>query len=171
MERRNMRRKLLALVSLLPLAGFAASNPDAAFFQSAAAGGIAEIETGRLAQDKSSSQRVKEFGAMMIKDHSAANETLQALAKAKNITLPADSSVAQMATKAMLGVLSGSLFDQSYVKGQISAHRQTIALLRKEIASGQDSDAKAFASAALPSVRSHLDAIKTLATEMGIPTE
>jgi putative membrane protein len=166
-----MRRNFLALVSLLPLAGFAASNPDAAFFKSAAASGIAEIETGRLAQDKGASQRVKDFGAMMIKDHSAANETLQTLAKAKNIALPADSGVGQMATKAMLGVLSGSRFDQTYIKGQISTHRQTIALLKKEIASGQDSDAKAFASTALPSVRSHLDAIKALATERGIPTE
>jgi putative membrane protein len=166
-----MRRRLLALLCLSPLAAFAASNPDAAFFKSVAAGGIAEVETGRLAQDKSGSQRVKDFGAMMIKDHSAANETLQALAKAKNIALPTDSSVAQMAAKAMLQVLSGSLFDQTYVKGQISAHRQTIVLLKKEIATGQDPDAKAFASAALPTMRLHLDAIKTLATEMGLPTE
>ncbi len=167
-----MHSKFLALMCLaLPFAAFPASNPDAAFYKSAAEGGIAEIQAGRLAQDKGNSQRVKEFGAMMIKDHSAANETLQALAKSKNIALPADSSVAQMAAKAMLEVLSGALFDQSYVKGQISAHRQTIALLKKEISSGQDPDAIAFASATLPSVRSHLDAIKAVATQMGILTE
>jgi putative membrane protein len=162
-------RNLLALMSLLPLAAFASSNPDAAFFKGAAANGIAEIEAGRLAESKGSSQGVKDFGAMMVKDHSASNETLQTLAKAKNVGLSFDSSITRMAAKAMLEVLSGRLFDQSYIKNQISAHRQAIALLKKEIDSGLDSDAKAFASAALPSLRSHLDALKTLAAEMGIP--
>ncbi len=55
-----------------------------------------------------------------------------------------------MATKAKLEVLSGSTFDKSYIKSQISAHRDTIALLRKEISSGQDPDAKAFASEIYP---------------------
>ena len=35
----------------------------------------------------------------MVKDHSAANEQLKALAEAKNITLPATSSVNEVAAK------------------------------------------------------------------------
>jgi putative membrane protein len=108
---------------------------------------------------------------MMVKDHSAANEKLQALAASKNIALPASASVGQMAAKAKLDVLSGGTFDKSYVKGQISAHRQTIALFRKEISSGQDTDAKAFATDTLPTVRAHLKAIKAIATDMGIDSK
>jgi putative membrane protein len=163
-----MKSTLLALMLTLPVAAFAASNPDASFYKNAAEGGIAEVETGHLAQDKGTSQQIKDFGAMMVKDHSAANEKLQSLAASKNITLPTSSSVGQMATKAKLDVLSGAMFDKSYVKGQISAHRQTIALFRKEISSGQDADAKAFATATLPTVRSHLKAITAIATDMGI---
>jgi putative membrane protein len=170
-DMRNFLALMSCLLAILPPAAFASSNPDAAFFKSAAANGIAEIEAGRLAESKGSSQRVKDFGAMMVREHSAANETLQTLAKAKNVGLSFDSNVGRMAAKAMLEVLSGSLFDQSYIKNQISAHRQAIALLKKEIDSGLDADAKAFASAALPGLRSHLDAIKTLAAEMGIPTQ
>jgi putative membrane protein len=73
-----------------------------------------------------------------------------------------------MATKAKLDVLSGDTFDKSYVKGQISTHRDTIALFRKEISSGQDADAKAFATATLPTLRAHLKAIDAIATGMGI---
>ena len=76
-----------------------------------------------------------------------------------------------MAVKAKLDVLSGDTFDKSYVKGQIRAHRNTIALFRKEINSGQDSDAKAFATATLPTVRSHLKAINAIAAGMGIQTK
>lgn len=165
-----MKSQFLALFLALPVAAFAA-NPDASFYKNAAEGGIAEVEAGHLAQDKGSSQQVKDFGAMMVKDHSAANDKLQALASSKNITLPSSSGVGQMATKAKLDVLSGDTFDKSYVKGQIKAHRQTIALFRKEISSGQDADAKAFAAATLPTVRSHLKAITSIAAEMSIKTQ
>src|ERR1700722_3294766 len=167
-----MKGTFFALMLALPMAAaFAASHPDGSFYKHAAEGGIAEVDAGRLAQDKGNSQQVKDFGAMMVKDHSAANEKLQALASSKGITLPTSASVGQMATKAKLDVLSGDAFDKSYVKGQISAHRDTIALFRKEISSGQDADAKAFATATLPTVRSHLKAITAIATDMGIKTK
>jgi putative membrane protein len=163
-----MKSTLFALMLSLPMFALAASNPDASFYKKAAEGGIAEIDAGRLAQDKAKSQQVKDFGAMMVKDHSAANDKLQALAASKNITLPTSASVGQMATKTKLDVLSGDTFDKSYVKGQVSAHRDTIALFRKEISSGQDAEAKAFASEILPTVRAHLKAIRSIAADMGI---
>jgi putative membrane protein len=166
-----MKGTFFALILTLPMAAFAAQIPDGSFYKHAAEGGIAEVDAGRLAQDKGNSQQVKDFGAMMVKDHSAANEKLQALAASKNITLPTTPSVTQMAGKAKLDVLSGDTFDKSYVKGQISAHRQTIALFRKEISSGQDSDAKAFATATLPTVKAHLKAITAIAADMGINTK
>ena len=166
-----MRGTFFALMLALPMAAFAAPNPDGSFYKHAAEGGIAEVDAGRLAQDKGNSQQVKDFGAMMVKDHSAANEKLQALAASKNITLPTTPSVTQVAGKAKLDVLSGDTFDKSYVKGQISAHRETVALFRKEISSGQDSDAKAFATATLPTVKAHLKAITAIAADMGINTK
>jgi putative membrane protein len=162
---------VLALMFALPIASLAAAKPDESFYKNAAEGGIAEVAAGHLAQDKGNTQPVKDFGAMMVKDHSAADEKLQSLAASKNITLPSHSSVGQMATKAKLDVLSGDSFDKAYVKGQISAHRQTIALFHKEISTGKDADAKAFAAATLPTVRSHLKAITAIATDMGIPVK
>lgn len=166
-----MKGTFFALMLSLPAVAMAASHPDASFYKHAAEGGISEVDAGHLAQDKGQSQQVKDFGAMMVKDHSAANEKLQELASSKSITLPSSASVGQMAAKAKLEVLSGETFDKSYVKGQISAHRQTIALFRKEISSGQDADAKAFAKATLPTLRAHLKAIDAVATEMGIKTQ
>ena len=164
---------LLALASLLvawaPLAALA-DSPDASFYKHAAQGGIAEVEAGNLAQQKSSNQKVKDFGAMMVKDHTAANDKLKALADSKSVSLPSTSSVRQMAAKAKLEVLSGETFDKSYIKGQVKAHQNTVALFRKEIASGQDPDAKAFAKETLPTVRSHLKAINAIASSAGVST-
>jgi putative membrane protein len=162
---------LLALAFLLvawaPLAALA-DSPDASFYKHAAQGGIAEVEAGNLAQQKSSNQKVKDFGAMMVKDHTAANDKLKALADSKSVSLPSTSSVRQMAAKAKLEVLSGETFDKSYIKGQVKAHQNTIALFRKEIASGQDPDAKAFAKETLPTLRSHLKAINAIASSAGV---
>ena len=166
-----MKVSFFVLMLGLPALALAASNPDESFYKNAAEGGIAEVEAGQLAQDKGNSQQVKDFGAMMVKDHSAANEKLKTLASSKNIALPGSPSVGQMASKTKLNVLSGETFDKSYVKGQVRAHRQTIALFRKEISSGQDADAKAFATATLPTVRAHLKAVSAIAADMGIKTK
>jgi putative membrane protein len=126
------------------------------------------VDAGTLAQDKGSSQGVKDFGAMMVKDHTAANDKLKSIAAAKSISLPTSASIGQMATKAKLEVLSGETFDKSYIKGQIKAHQDTIVLLKKEIASGSDPEAKAFATATLPTVQMHLKKVKSLAADAGI---
>jgi putative membrane protein len=152
----------------LPFSGFAADNPDASFYKKAAEGGLAEVELGKLAQDKSSTESVKEFGAMMIKDHSAANEKLKAIAEAKSIKLPTSPSVGQMATKTKLEVLGGKTFDKSYIKGMVADHKEDIKEFQKEASTGQDADAKAYAAATLPTLKAHLKKIEAIAAAQGV---
>jgi putative membrane protein len=166
-----VKRILPLVLCALPLVAFGADNPDSSFYKKAAEAGIAEVDAGNLASEKATDSKVKDFGAMMVKDHSAANDKLKALAATKNVTLPTSASVGQMATEAKLKVLSGDTFDKSYIKGQIKAHKDTIALLKKEIASGQDPDAQAFAKSVLPTVRGHLKAIDAIAAGAGIDTK
>jgi putative membrane protein len=164
----------IAFLSLLllaaPLAALA-DSPDASFYKNAAEGGISEVDAGNLASTKGNSQAVKDFGAMMVKDHSAANDKLKSIASAKGVDLPSSASVSQMAGKAKLDVLSGDTFDKSYIKSQVKAHRQTIALFKKEIASGQDADAKAFATSTLPTLHTHMKAITKIAADAGVSTK
>ena len=133
-----MKTKILTMLFLMPLAAVAAQNPDAAFYKHAAEGGMSEVELGKLAQEKAQSASVKEFGSMMVKDHSAANEKLKSVAAAKDVSLPTHTSMGQMATKTKLEVLSGNTFDKSYVKGMIKDHEEDIAEFKKEATSGQD---------------------------------
>ena len=60
------------------------------FINEAAMGGMAEVELGKLAQEKAMSQRVKNFGEMMVRDHSAVNDDLKAICRQKNVTPPSD---------------------------------------------------------------------------------
>jgi putative membrane protein len=162
----------LASTILVPVLALAADkNPDADFFKRAAQAGIAEVEAGKLARDKGSSQDVKDFGAMMVKDHTAASEKLKSIASSENVDLPGNSGVKNMASKAKLEVLSGDAFDKAYIKSQVTAHRQAVALFRKEAASGQDPQAKAFAAATLPTLKAHLKKIDEIAAHAGVTSK
>ena len=163
-----MRYFVASLLLLVPFAAFSAEIPDAKFYRDAAEGGLAEVAMGNLAQQRAQSPSVKEFGAQMVKDHSAANEKLQALAQSKNITLPATPSVAEIETKSKLQVLSGQSFDKSYIKGMIKDHQEDIAEFKKEAGSGRDPDARAFAAATLPTLEMHLEKIQAIAANAGL---
>ena len=167
-----MKRLLVTLVLVFPFAAFGAdSSPDSAFYKNAAEGGISEVELGNLAQKTSKTESVKDFGAMMVKDHTAANDKLKGVAASKNISLPTSANMGQMATKAKLEVLSGDTFDKSYIKGMIKDHEEDIAMFTKEAASGKDPDAKAFAVATLPTLRVHLKKIKSIAITAGVSVD
>jgi putative membrane protein len=163
-----MKHLTISFALMLPFIAHGADNPDSTFYKHAAEGGIAEVELGNLAQQKSHNQSVKDFGAMMVKDHSAANDKLKSVAASKNVTLPTSPSATQMATKAKLKVLSGETFDKSYIKGMIKDHQETIDLFKKEASSGQDPDAKAFAVATLPTLQVHLKTIQSVAADAGV---
>jgi putative membrane protein len=164
-----MKNVLPLCLLLSPLAVYAAdSNPDATFYKHAAEGGLSEVNLGTLAEAKATNPAVKDFGAMMVKDHSMANDKLKSLAASKNVSLPTSESAGQMASKAKLEVLSGDTFDKSYVKGMIADHKEDIAEFKKEAASGQDADAKAFAAATLPTLEKHLKKIEAVAASMGV---
>jgi putative membrane protein len=163
-----MKHLVAVLMLAVPMLAFSMDEKDESFFKHAAEGGMAEVNDGKLAQDKGSSQAVKDFGAMMVKDHSAANDKLQALAATQDIKLPSSPSLTQMASAKELKMKSGDSFDKSYIKGQIKAHQDTIALFQKEIASGKDASAQQFASATLPTIQMHLTKINQIAAAAGL---
>ncbi len=105
---------------------------------------------------------------MMVQDHSAANVKLESLASSKRVALPRTLDASHDATKTRLEELSGENFNKSYIESQLKAHEKTVELLEKEVSSGQDADAKAFAQAVLPTIQHHLQAVRTLASEEGM---
>jgi putative membrane protein len=163
-----MKFAILALTLSAPLAFAAGSSPDTSFYKTLAEGGMSEVDLGKLAEQKSEDPKVKDFAAMMVKDHSAANHELQSLATSKQVPVPKTLDASQTALKTRLEALSGESFDKAYVKSQLQAHEDTVQLLEKEISSGQDPDAKALAQSVLPTIRHHLQAVRTLASEEGV---
>lgn len=128
---------------------------DQKFMMDAARGGMMEVQLGQTAQQKASSAAVKELGKKMEQDHTQAGNDLTVLAKAKNVSLPADVG----SEKAMLDKmsnLSGAAFDKAYIKSMVRDHKKDVKEFEREAADGMDSDVKAFAAKMLPAWREHL---------------
>ena len=107
---------------------------------------MAEVALGKMAAAKGSSDQVKSFGKMMVMDHGKANAELMAIAKTKNIMLPAGLDAEHQAKSDSLSKLSGKDFDLAYVNAMIEGHKKTLALMQSEAANGKDTDLKSFRS-------------------------
>ena len=136
---------------------------DSTFMKKAADGGIAEVELGKLAAEKASSQDVKSFGQRMVDDHSKANDQPKQLAAEKHVDLPQEPGAKHQATKARLEKLSGSDFDKAYVQEMVSDHKKDVAEFKRESKAAHDDDLKNFAAQTLPTLQEHLKQIESIA--------
>jgi len=121
-----------------------------------------EVELGRLATQKGSSDAVKQFGQKMVDDHSAANAELTELAKSKSLNVPAELDAKHKADVAKFSKLSGAAFDKAYSKAMLDDHNKDVAAFEQQSVSGTDPDLKAFAAKTLPTLKTHLEMAKAL---------
>jgi len=132
------------------------SGDDATFAVKAAAGGLAEVELGKLAQQKGSTAAIKDFGGMMVKDHSAANAELTALAKSKHIVLPLELGDEAVKLKNDLSGKNGIDFDKAYLDAMVKDHKQDTTDFVRGIKVTKYPEMTAFAKKTLPVLKMHL---------------
>lgn len=140
-----------------------AALTDDVFAKKAAAGGLTEVELGKLAQQNGGSQDVKDFGAKMVTDHGKANDNLKAVATKDNLTIPDKPNEEQQALIDKLGKETGKTFDKAYIRAMVKAHVGDKALFTEEIASAKNPDLKQFAQDTLPVIKEHLSMIEGIA--------
>lgn len=127
------------------------------FAVEAANGGMMEVELGKVAQQKAESQRIKDFGAMMVQDHSAANDKLKSLAQSKNITLPGTIGIDAQKDIDDLNKKTGRDFDKAFMSMMLSDHKKDVKAFQKAASDLKDMDVRNFAAETLPTLQKHLD--------------
>jgi len=132
------------------------SHSDVKFMQKAASGGLAEVEMGKLAQQKAEREEVKQFATRMVEDHAKANDDLARVAAANSVNLPQGMDKDTRKEMDKLQKLVGGDFDRAYMKHMLKDHRKDVKEFRDEARSKKDSDAKAFAQRTLPTLEEHL---------------
>jgi putative membrane protein len=136
---------------------------DRGFVKKAAEGGLAEVELGKLATEKASSDEVKKFGQRMVDDHSKANDQLKQVASKVGVTLPDKLNPKDQATKDRLSKLSGEQFDAAYMRDMVKDHTKDVAEFRHESQSAKNDEVKKFAVQTLPTLQDHLQQAKSIA--------
>jgi len=137
-----------------------ADSDSKSFIKNAIEGNYAEINVGKLAQEKGKSEGVKQFGKMLVDDHTAANDKAIAAAKQMDVTPPSGSSLMEKGTYLKLKILSGDSFDKSFISSMISDHKSDIKKFQTE--SGKNDPAGQFAKEALPTLQKHLQEAEKL---------
>jgi len=139
---------------------------DTDFAKDAAQGGLAEVKMGELAQQKGSSDTVKDFGKRMVEDHTQANDKLKSVASQENMKLPEKLSKKDQRTYDKLSQLSGAEFDRAYARDMVRDHKNDVAAFEQEANSGQDRAVKNFASQTLPTLQDHLKMAQQMEKEV-----
>lgn len=133
------------------------SRSDSKLMVEVAHANLAEIETGKLALEKSHSEKVKKFAQQMLDDHTLAQQQLQALAQAKGVKLPDSADLRHKTTLTAMKALSGDSFDRHYMRiVGVKEHQRSVDLLQKVHKNARDADLKALAVKLMPAVREHL---------------
>jgi putative membrane protein len=132
------------------------SRGDRKFMEKAAQGGMAEVQLGKLAAEKASSDQVKKFAQQMVDDHSKANEQLKQIATTKGVNLPTEPDRSHQREMERLSKLSGADFDREYMKHMVSDHKKDVSEFKSEAGKAKDADLKQFAASTLPTLEQHL---------------
>ncbi|GAB2604430.1 membrane protein [Paractinoplanes abujensis] len=165
---------LIAATGLFALSGTAAlaapSDQDATYLKAAHQSNLAEIAGGKIAQQKGTTEQVKNLGARFIADHTKLDAALRQTAEGLGVDLPSAPNSEQQALAERYQAASGDDFDALYVSTQMDAHMKAMSLGRTEIADGSDARAKKVAQDAAPVIASHHDALNAAARAVGVPS-
>src|SRR4051794_1870765 len=105
----------------------AQSAGDSKFLEEAVRGNMAEVKMGELAKERAQSKDVRDYGQMLIDDHSKANQKAMTVAKSMSVTAPSEPSAKQKQEHDMIAKLSGSEFDSMFMSHMVQDHQEDIA--------------------------------------------
>lgn len=140
------------------------SAADQEFMEDITHANLAEIQTGKMALEKSSNEQVRKFAQKMIDDHTKAHQELQKLAASKGVTLPTDTDPQHKIIATALKALSGDTFDRQYISQVgVADHKRTHELLEKTQRTATDPALKAYAQKTISVVHQHLMSAQQIA--------
>ena len=147
-----------------------AEGTTAGFAARAALNDMFEIESGRIALERSQDNDVRRFAQMMIDEHArTSNEARAMLAQqAVAVRLPRTLDAERRRMIDQLKSVPEGEFDQRYVEQQISAHESALALMQEHARAGDNQVFRDWAARTAPAIENHLQMARGL---KGAPVE
>ncbi|HTM66837.1 MAG TPA: DUF4142 domain-containing protein [Flavipsychrobacter sp.] len=130
---------------------------DAGFIRTAIMDGLMEVQLGRMAQTNGASQQIKDYGRMVVNDHSRTNAELSSLAKRKDVNIPEEVGSNLKSEMDKLSSLRGDQFDRAFINTMVENHLREINLYKAETYKGEDPDVRNWAAHKNPVLQKHLE--------------
>ncbi len=142
--------------------GVAPTTAD--FVKEVALGDLFELESSKLAEQKSNAQE-KAFARQMVTDHSKTSSELKSLVGSGKVeaVLPTTLDSSHQSKLDKLQDASGKDFSSDFNSYQVSAHKDAVSLFERYAKGGDNSELKDWAGKTLPTLRHHLE----MAQELG----
>lgn len=133
----------------------------------AAQGGVAEVQFAQLALLKSENAQVRAYAQRMIDEHTRQNAQIAQLAQQRNVALPMELAPEHLLAYIRLVLLSESKFDRTYIKDNVSYHRQVIENFTRRAQQEQDAELRQLAQSVLPVLNEHLTQAQEISQQLG----
>jgi putative membrane protein len=150
----------VALMSFFPIAVAHAadsfSDADKTFVGKVSQGGMYEVELGKVAETKGTTQDIRDSGNTETHDHMLVGAKLKSIMEANGMTFPGQLNAEFQARLDKINSLPVDQFDHAYVEDMLKIHHADGAAFAKEATSGTNPDLKAFASETHRIVERHL---------------
>ena len=160
---------LTALVALNPDRATAqdANLDDPTFIAIFDAANTWDIETGTIAAKKGSSKEVREFGAMLARDHEVVRRQGRDLVKKLGVrpTPPADFALAKSHAAALrtLNARSGKAFDRAFLEHEVAFHKAVIDAVNTSLLPAlENQEARGLVVKVAPAFQAHMLAAQAL---------
>ena len=135
------------------------TSQDAAFLRAAHQSNLAEITTGKQAQQKSPNAQVRALGREWVMMHTQLDAGLKKVAKKHGVSLPDQPNAMQRAQAAKDAKASGAAYDRTWLNGELTGHVNTRTAGRTELAKGSNADVLKLDRTAAPVVQHHINEI------------
>jgi len=134
------------------------------FAQGATMGDKFEVESSKLAIDRTKNTAVRQFAEMMIKDHSKSSEELRTKLESVHPSLLPPATLDEKNQKKLdeLKAENGDKFDAAYIDAQTRAHNEAIELYSQYSKQGDVPLLKAFATDTLPVLQRHKEELEKM---------
>ena len=170
---KSLQYGLAAVLALFAATCFAQGGPsDPQIAAIVVTANQVDIDAGKLAQSKGQSKAVKDFGKMMVTDHTGVNKQASALVKKLGVK-PEESDTSKSIKKggdenlANLKKLKGKEFDKAYIDHEVAYHQQVLDAVDKTlIPNAQNADLKALLVKVRPAFVAHLEHAKHLQSSL-----
>lgn len=145
---------------------------EKAFVSKALEGGDAEVQLGQLAQQKSQSNDVKQFGQKMVNDHGQmADKWFKPVAQQLGVSEPKGPSKKDKKEIAKLQELSGQDFDREYITMMVKDHQQDLKEFKDEAQMAQNPNVKQIAQQGSNIIAQHLQLIEQIAKNHNVAVD